>query len=184
MARIGEELYNRKTGHRLVFRHTSVETGGRLLELDSLYDPNSRRPPMHFHPEQQETFRCMKGSVMVKLDGELLVLKEGQELVVPPGAHHAMWNPSRQLAHLIWQIQPALNTEQFLELVWGYPGAHPFYMSVLLHEFRREIQLSSTPKRLLLHGLAWLCRKVGYQPVKALPHLPILDLQLTEQQPV
>lgn len=176
MAKAGEELYNPRTGHRLVFRRPSVSTGGRLLEMDSIYDPGSRRPPMHFHPEQEETFRCVQGSVMVKLDGQLLVLKEGEEIVIPAGAHHAMWNPSGLPAFLVWQVRPAMNTEQFLELVWSYPNAHPFYLAVLMHEFRREIQLSSVPKRWILEGLAWLCRKLGYSPVKAFPHLPILDL--------
>ena len=46
MAKVGDVIENLVSGQRLIFRKTIEDTGGKLLEVDSLYTkPTPSRPP-------------------------------------------------------------------------------------------------------------------------------------------
>jgi len=148
MARTGDELYNPSTGHRLRFRQTAADTGGALVEVESIYEGSSVAPPEHLHPGQEERFEVLEGELRVRVDGRERALSQGQRLTLAPGTAHTMWNPSAQPARVIWQTRPALSTESFFEAFWGPaddpewepPGA-PRALE-LLAGFTAEIQLA------------------------------------------
>ena len=51
MARTGEVLDNPVSWQRIIFRKTTADTGGELLEVESVYTRASpSRPPAHYHP--------------------------------------------------------------------------------------------------------------------------------------
>jgi hypothetical protein len=51
MARAGEVLDNPVSGQRIIFRKTTGDTGGELLEVESVYTRASpSRPPAQYHP--------------------------------------------------------------------------------------------------------------------------------------
>ena len=79
MAKVGDVIENPVSGQRLIFRKTIEDTGGKLLEVDSLYTkPTPSRPPTHYHPHQEERFEVLSGEVRTFIDGEERTLKEGR----------------------------------------------------------------------------------------------------------
>jgi mannose-6-phosphate isomerase-like protein (cupin superfamily) len=61
----------------------------RLLELQNDGD---KKPPTHFHPDQWEFFRVVRGSLTVEIDGvpHEFVESDG-EYALPPGPHHCLY---------------------------------------------------------------------------------------------
>jgi quercetin dioxygenase-like cupin family protein len=121
MARAGEELVNPATGQRLRFVRTAADTGGEVLEVESTYQAGGPRPPQHYHPAQQERYEVVDGDISVLLDGRLVRLRAGDQLVIPVGAKHAVWSEGG--GRIRWLITPALRTEQFFETVYGLAAA-------------------------------------------------------------
>jgi quercetin dioxygenase-like cupin family protein len=154
MAEPGDELKNPITGQDLVFRRTTAQTGGELLEVEAAWAPDSAEPVEHFHPRQEERFRVLEGTLTVRLEGDVRELRAGDELVVPAGARHAMWNSGAGRARASWETRPALRTEAFFEAVWGLASAGkvdakgapgPLQGAVLMREYRDEFRLASPP---------------------------------------
>ena|SRR5689334_4535243 len=112
-------IFNPIVGQNIRFLQTSRDTDGKLLEMEASYRAYSREPPPHYHPHQDEVFMIMKGQMTVRLEGKILLLNEGDTLHIPANAIHSMWNNTASPAVVNWKIQPALNTEYFLETAVG-----------------------------------------------------------------
>lgn len=52
MAFKGKVIANPVTGQQIKFVQTAKDTGGKLLEMESVYAPASKEPPPHYHPCQ------------------------------------------------------------------------------------------------------------------------------------
>jgi hypothetical protein len=87
--------------------------------MEASYRPYSKEPPPHYHPYQVEDFVIIKGQMTVRLEGKILLLNEKDTLHIPPNTVHSMWNNSGSTAVINWKIQPALDTEYFLETATG-----------------------------------------------------------------
>ena len=119
MVNAGDAIENPLSGQRLIFRKTAQDTGGELLEVESLYTkPTPSRPPVHYHPRQEERFEVLSGRLSVVVDGQERTLEEGEVLIIPPGAPHKMW-AAEAGARVHWQTRPALRTEALFETRWG-----------------------------------------------------------------
>lgn len=119
MARAGDVLGNRISGQRLVFRETSGDTGGELVRVEAVYTTPTRfRPPVHYHPRQEERFEVLSGTLRAVVDGEERSYGAGAAFTVPPGTPHEMWSEEEGV-RVDWQTRPALRTEEFFEAVWG-----------------------------------------------------------------
>ncbi|MDF2704007.1 MAG: hypothetical protein K0S10_2953, partial [Rubrobacteraceae bacterium] len=77
MARAGDELLNPVTGLKTVFRKTSRETDGELLQVDWIGSPGWTTGPDHIHPRQEERFEVLSGRLGLRVDGVERVLGEG-----------------------------------------------------------------------------------------------------------
>ncbi len=115
MAYKGKVINNTKTGQQITFIQTSDDTGGELLEMESLFQPHSTEPVPHFHPFQEEYFAILEGEINVRLNGQLKILKQGDQLYLKKGQVHSMWNHSSQKARVNWKVIPASDTEYFFE---------------------------------------------------------------------
>jgi mannose-6-phosphate isomerase-like protein (cupin superfamily) len=119
MARAGEVMENPISGLRIIFRKTADDTGGELLEVESVYTkPSPSRPPTHYHPRQEERFEVLSGRVNVVVDGKERALEEGEVLTIQPGTPQEMWSEEAG-ARVNWQTRPAMKTEEFFETIWG-----------------------------------------------------------------
>jgi quercetin dioxygenase-like cupin family protein len=149
------------------------------LEVLVTYLPGDP-PPKHFHPEQDERFEVIEGTVRVELDGEVRELEAGDSLEIPRGAVHRLWNPATDPARATWRTTPAGRTEQWFRALDalhregrtgkdGQPG--PLAFGVLLTEYRDVFRLAG-PDLLLRPGLATLAaigRARGYSATPAAP---------------
>ena len=81
MAKVGDVIENLVSGQRLIFRKTIEDTGGKLLEVDSLYTkPTPSRPPTHHPPHQQERPQVPSRAARTLIDGQERTLKEGRKM--------------------------------------------------------------------------------------------------------
>jgi quercetin dioxygenase-like cupin family protein len=150
----GDQIVNPLTGQRLIFRRTAADTGGDLLEIESVWERPGDPPPEHRHPNQSERFEVLDGELTATVDGVAHRLAAGAVLEIGPGARHTMFNQGPAPARAIWQTRPALATEGFLETIWdiahlGGPDA-PRKSAVRLSlqalgAHRQEIRLSRPP---------------------------------------
>jgi len=174
VARAGDVLENPVTGQRLVFLNTTESTGGDLLEVESVWTmPSASRPPVHYHPHQEERFEVLAGRLDVLVDGEERTLEEGEVLNLPAGVSHGMWTAEAG-TRVNWQTRPALKTETFFETVWGLAKdgkvndkGVPDLLRVALiaREYEDEFRLASPPRvvqRALFGLLAPVGRLLGY----------------------
>jgi quercetin dioxygenase-like cupin family protein len=81
--------------------HTWMEDGGHL--------------PEHFHPQQEERWEVLEGTVRLKLDGTWKDLTpEDGPASVAANVRHELENTSGREAHLRTEVLPALRLEEFL----------------------------------------------------------------------
>ena len=78
MARSGDVLEHPVTGERLVWRRVAHDTDGRLLEGDVFARPGGHPAAAHVHPNQEERFRVLQGSVRLRVDGQETLLGPGE----------------------------------------------------------------------------------------------------------
>lgn len=115
MAYKGKIINNKKTGQQITFIQTSDDTGGELLEMESLFQPNSTEPVPHYHPLQEEYFTILEGEISVRTNDVVRVLKQGDKLRLKKNQVHSMWNHSKNITRVNWKVMPASDTEYFLE---------------------------------------------------------------------
>ena len=175
MATRGKVINNTKTRQSIKFIHTGKDTQGQLLEMESVYLANSRKPAPHYHPIQEEDFRVLRGELTVAMNDRVMVLKEGDTLHIPPGTSHAMWNNSNLVTVINWQVRPALDTEYLLETITGLaqdgktnergmPGI--LQVAVTANRFSDVFRLSNPPyvlQKILFAVLAPVAYLFGYR---------------------
>src|SRR3954468_13474586 len=144
MAIAGHELRNPHTGQTLIFKRTAADTGGELLEVESVWEQHGPQPPAHLHPSQEEHFEVLEGTLQVEIDGARRALSEGDRIVVPAGTVHSMWNEGPGTARAAWVTHPALRTEQFFERAWGLAAGtvDERLGATLLEDFSDEFRLA------------------------------------------
>ena len=151
---------------------TIRERSAEALVVEAEYGPGGSPPPKHFHPSQDEHFRVLAGTLRARVGGELRELSAGDELDVPRGTVHQMWNPGEAPARLEWRTSPAGRTESWFRAVdalhRGDPGATPgpLAFAPLLREYDDVIRLAG-PQPLVrpaLTALAVLGRARGQRP--------------------
>lgn len=175
MARSGDKLVNPVTGQQMLFRRTSRETNGELLEVEAVYPPNSSPPAEHYHPTQEEHFEILAGKIKVHLGETLYSCGIGGSFTIPPGTPHRMWNDGDEDVRFIWQTRPALKTERLFETFWGLardgktdrrglPGV--LQIAVIIREYEDEYRLVRPPpafQKVVFGPLAFLGRRLGYR---------------------
>lgn len=60
----------------------------------------------HYHPYSEEFLYVVRGSVVVRLDGEDIALAEGEAVLAPIGVRHRVTNDSDAEAVLTFQLAP------------------------------------------------------------------------------
>ena len=162
------------TGQRIIFRQTSEDTYGALLEVESVYTkPTPSRPPVHYHPGQEERFEVLAGELRVLIRGEEMALREGETLLIRPGTTHSMWAEAEGV-RVNWQTRPALGTEAFFETISGLARhaktgskgtPNLLQAAVIAQAYADEFRLARPPwavQRVLFAVLAPLGRLFGY----------------------
>jgi hypothetical protein len=114
MARNGDVLNDPTSGRRLVFRSTSAQTGGRLVEYAVQYGGSEPRPANRIDADREHLVEVLRGGLVASLSGHIQRLSPGDVLLITPGEPHAVWNAFDAPAEAVWQTFPALDTESRL----------------------------------------------------------------------
>ncbi|HEV3229017.1 MAG TPA: cupin domain-containing protein [Solirubrobacteraceae bacterium] len=154
MARPGDTLENPHTGERIVFRRTTAETGGELLEFDQLWPRKGLRTPEHVHPEMEERWEVLEGTALFRIGGVERTARTGDVIVAAPGIPHIGWNPSEAPVLLRVCFRPPLEWERFMERLFTLAqegrcddqgNFEPEALRPLLRDFPREIAPARPP---------------------------------------
>ncbi len=121
MAKAGDEIVNPVTGHRIIFRKTTQETNGELLQMDWFGRTGWKAGPIHVHSFQEERFEVLSGTLGSHVAGVERSHKAGDEVVVvPAGVKHTAWNEGEEEVHALVEFRPAwVRSETMLETVFG-----------------------------------------------------------------
>ena len=154
MAFSGQIIHNPVSGERIQFLRTAQDTRGELLEFELQLTPEGKVPGAHVHPEQEERFHVLEGTMKFKLGFRTIVAGPGESVVVPAGARHKFANGGECTARVRVQVEPALDMEQLLEttaelaheghtLRSGMPK--PLHLALFVQRFKREVRAPFPP---------------------------------------
>lgn len=144
------------------------------LLVEATYLGGPKPPPQHFHPEQDEHFEVLQGTVHFRLGKVEQTLQTGAEIEIPRGIPNQVWNLGPDPARVAWRTSPAGRTERWFRTLdalqrqgrvdsKGMPG--PLAFGVYLSEYRDTFRLAG-PDWLLRPALALLGeigRRRGYR---------------------
>lgn len=116
---VGTVLTNPVAGTRKLFRATAASTGGAYVEVEHTYPPHSSPPPLHLHPQQDEQFTVLSGSLHAVVGEVERDLQPGDRLEVPRGTPHRMWATADEPTTVVWRTSPALRTDQLFCDLWS-----------------------------------------------------------------
>ena len=153
----------------LRFIETGTDTAGDLLLMEATYPPQTKLPPEHYHPEQEERFTVVAGVLTVRRVGATRHYAAGESFVVPRGVTHTMHNAGDDEARVRWEVRPALRTAEFFAaLAEVEPTAGKLArlsrLAAIMQEYRREMILVKPPlpvQRALFGALAALGGREG-----------------------
>ncbi|MFL5808492.1 MAG: cupin domain-containing protein [Flavisolibacter sp.] len=154
MAYRNKLISNPVNGQSIKFLQTTKDTAGELLEMEASWQPHSHKPADHYHPFQDEHFRVITGELMVKMNGQIKLMKAGDQVHINKNIHHAMWNDSNDVTVVNWRVFPALNTEYLLETAIGLANdgklnkkgmSHTLQIALIGRQYADEFRLSKPP---------------------------------------
>jgi mannose-6-phosphate isomerase-like protein (cupin superfamily) len=173
MAHAGQVLENPISGEKIIFRQTAADTDGELLAIELVLAPGGAVPGAHVHPEQEERFEVVTGTMGFKLGMKKVIAGPGETVIVPAGKTHRFFNAGDEPAHVLVEVRPALEMERLFETVValaqegrcmrsGMPK--PLDLALFAREFRREVRAPFPPPfavRAALAPLAWTAKLRG-----------------------
>jgi len=180
MAFSGQTIDNPVSGERITFIQTAADTGGELLEFELELSSDGRVPGAHVHPEQEERFHVLEGTMTFRLGLRKITAAAGETVVVPAGRVHKFTNGGEGVARARVEVVPALDMEDLLttttELalegrVWRSGMPKPLHLALFVSRFRREVRAPFPPAwmvRALMAPLAAVARSRGHHERYAL----------------
>jgi quercetin dioxygenase-like cupin family protein len=116
---------------------------GDVLTVEAWVDPGGGVTP-HVHPSMEEWFKVLDGEV------EFLVGRRWQrleEVLVPAGTRHAYRNVSTEPAHMVTEVTPPMELEEFLTDVAALARAGRFTRRGLPTSLRAVPELAAVAQR-------------------------------------
>lgn len=144
-------------------------TGGEYVEMDCMLDPGAGSI-IHYHPEQEETYQVLDGTMEVFRDGQWSAVATGESLTVPPAAVHGFRNESGAPVRFVNVHRPALAFQEHLETldrliqagkVRGTKDPRSLiHMSMSAVKYQSDVAVK--PPQWVVGALAFLGRCLGY----------------------
>jgi quercetin dioxygenase-like cupin family protein len=174
MAFTGQTINNPVSGEQITFLQTAADTAGEKLEFELSLSPDGHVPGAHVHPEQEERFHVLEGTMKFRMGLRRIVAEAGDTVVVPAGRVHRFANGGDSTARCRVEVVPALDMEQLLETTVelalegnvtrkGMPK--PLHLALFVRRFAREVRAPFPPAwmvRVLMAPLAALASRRGH----------------------
>jgi quercetin dioxygenase-like cupin family protein len=163
-------IHNPVSGERIEFLRAEDE----LLEFELQLTPDGKVPGMHVHPEQEERFHVLEGTMQFRLGLRTILAGPGETVVVPAGRVHRFANGGDTTARVRVEVEPALDMQQLLVttaalahegkvLRSGMPK--PLHLALFVQRFKREVRAPFPPAwavRALMAPLAAIAQRRGH----------------------
>jgi Cupin domain len=137
--------------------------------MDCTLDPGAGSI-IHYHPEQEENYQVLDGTLEVFRDGRWGAVPAGESLTVPPGTVHGFRNASGAPVRFVNVHRPALAFQENLEVldrliragkIRGMKDLRSLiYMSMASVEYPPSVAVK--PPQRVVKTLAFLGRRLGY----------------------
>jgi mannose-6-phosphate isomerase-like protein (cupin superfamily) len=173
MAHAGQIITNPVSGETFEFLHTATDTDGELLAFNLTLTPDGKVPGTHVHPEQEERFEVLSGTMKFKLGHRAIIANAGETVVVPAGKRHRFANAGDTDAHVRVEVRPALRMEELFETtvaladegrVMSSGMPKPLELVLFIREYAREVRAPFPPAwvvRAVTAPLAAMARRLG-----------------------
>jgi quercetin dioxygenase-like cupin family protein len=171
MVSVGDEMVNPRSGERFVWRATRASTDGAYCEFELHLSPGAKVAAPHRHPNQEERFTTVSGSIRLVRGGETILCGPGDETVIPPGTPHKWGNNDESSSFTIVRLTPALHIEEFFEVFCrlasegkasasGLPR-NPLQLAVVLDAYREEFAFATPAQQTVLSPLLTVFAAIG-----------------------
>jgi quercetin dioxygenase-like cupin family protein len=178
MGHTEREIRNPRTGQRMRFLHTTADTDGGLLRIETVNPPTGVAEPEHTHPQQESRAEVISGTLRFVVDGEERRLGPGEAITIPAGTPHYFVNDGEENTVSIQEFRPALRTAEFFRTLFelaergelderGMPSL--LTLAHLGPAFADEIRATSPPwlvQRVAFVLLAPIARLRGVRPAR------------------
>lgn len=144
-------------------------TGGEYVEMDITAEPGAKTI-VHIHPEMDETYQILSGTLDVLYEGRWRSLRPGESFSVPRGQVHAFRNVSGGPTRFMNRHAPAHGFQDFLETVdrlvqkGKVRGTKDLrsgiYLCMAPNRYRADRGVK--PPQWTADLLAWIGRRLGY----------------------
>ncbi len=165
-------LRNPKTGETITFLTTARDTDGALFEMSYTMAPYAAIADEHTHPNQEMTITVASGTLTCTVDGVDRPIGAGETATIPAGAWHFQRNDTEEAVHATERYRPALQMEQFFEVLIGWAndgrtnesGMPSLLRRAIMHRyFHRSIRSRSRRRSIEAWLLAPLATMLGYR---------------------
>jgi len=137
------------------FMVSGEQTEGRFALVEHPIRPKALAAPLHTHADEDEISDVLEGEVGMQIGDRELRAGPGTLVFKPRGIPHAFWNPGDTPARMLELISPAGFEHYFEEAADLYAsGPRDAELAAeLRRRYRLEMDLSSIPRLLQVHGL-------------------------------
>jgi quercetin dioxygenase-like cupin family protein len=154
MAHAGQTITNPISGETITFTQCAADTDGAYLAFHLTLTRDGHVPGAHVHPEQEERFEVVAGTMEFRLGRKKIVAGPGETVVVPAGEVHRFKNGGDVDAQVKVEVHPALKMEDLLENTVrlaeegrtnrkGMPK--PVHLALFVREYAREVRAPFPP---------------------------------------
>ena len=126
-------------GGSINVRVRSEDTDGTFGLIEQVVPAGFPGPPLHVHPEFEETFYVIEGRIAVRVGDEAHEAGPGSVAVVPRGTPHTFANPTDRPVRMLVLVTPG-GFERYFEALaaavterGGYPPAEELVAMSIAH---------------------------------------------------
>jgi mannose-6-phosphate isomerase-like protein (cupin superfamily) len=135
-------------GEQMRFLRTSANTDGAVVEFEATIEPGTQGPPAHVHLKQEERFTVLRGTMAVRVGHEELILRPGDQHVVPAGVAHTWRLVGDETLVARAELRPALRFEEFIRDAFAMLAANggrldPSKVGPILAKYQDEYRFAS-----------------------------------------
>jgi quercetin dioxygenase-like cupin family protein len=170
MAHQGQTVRNPVTGETTRFLQTAADTAGALLEFESSIPAGVAGPPPHIHPQQEERFIVLEGTLHAQMNGVWGTTPAGETLIIPAGTPHTFDMSKSDAVTFRVELRPALASEALFEALAGGSKNTLLQLAVTRSAHNIGFYLAGIPFAMqdaLFALLAFIGKRLGYT---AQPH--------------